>query len=290
MNKRLFEALIIISVAIVAFFAMRVATPSTMVDALGDGPSNKGFNVVVDAPRTVGVSRLFVSGIQYTNNACHTYYGGAVYGGADNTHAVGCGFSVVATVGVTPTPKVDEPTPTDVVSTPTVVTTPTISTTVTATPTQPPTVTPTAPTVVVTEVTPTVNPTQPPVTETAVVTEEPTARPTDVATSTPKPEHANCGVGNGVDPDTNGCEEGRNDGEGTGPGAPGSAGGNGNGHQNVFVPFSLVISSLRFVFGKREKRSFGWTNFGWVMDSSVIPFVLWVWVVLTYPFSARKGK
>src|SRR4030042_1259110 len=58
--------------------------------------------------------------------------------------------------------------------------------------------------------------------------------PDEIFTSPPpaptqQPSHANCGVGNGVDLDTPGCPNGRNDGPGTGPGNPGSKGGNGNG-------------------------------------------------------------
>ena len=65
----------------------------------------------------------------------------------------------------------------------------------------------------------------------------PTSTPIVVVTNTPAPtqatpaptkEHKDCGVGNGIDGDTPGCQNGRNDGQGTGPGNPGSAGGNGN--------------------------------------------------------------
>ena len=79
-------------------------------------------------------------------------------------------------------------------------------------------------------VTTTPEPTQPvepttPVETTPVVTPVP---PTETPAPEPTKEKANCGVGNGVDGDTPGCPNGRNDGTGTGPGAPGSKGGNGN--------------------------------------------------------------
>lgn len=80
--------------------------------------------------------------------------------------------------------------------------------------------TPGGPTATSTPGNPTITSTPGSPTSTVVV---PTATPV-VVVPTEKPK-ANCGVGNGVDGDTKGCDDWKNDGTGSGPGNPGHRGG-----------------------------------------------------------------
>jgi len=82
--------------------------------------------------------------------------------------------------------------------------------------------------VIIEEVVKPIKPNTPTVTPPTVV--PPVEPPIVVPPTTEHPSNSNnnCGVGNGVDGDTPGCENGRNDGPGTSPGNPGSQGGNGN--------------------------------------------------------------